>query len=170
MPLVSTTSATPSPGRMAANCTGVPRTKCTERPRGPVGARRDSSKPPSSLHTAAQEGMHVNVESTACSTLRRSHRRRLSLRAVAGQAQRDLSHRLWNMSSQAASRPDRTGQAQSSNAWPSAASLLRAIQPSHLVRCSTGSCAPPTARALLRKPGSVSISEQTAEKPLRQWI
>lgn len=48
-PLVSTTSATPSPGMMAANCTGVLRVKCTLRSRPAWGVEMLSSKPPSDL-------------------------------------------------------------------------------------------------------------------------
>lgn len=52
-PLVSTTSTTPSPGMMAANCTGVPRTRCTARPMPPCGDRSESSNPPPGLQSWA---------------------------------------------------------------------------------------------------------------------
>lgn len=61
-PEVSTTSATPSPGMMAANCTGVPRAKCTERSTPDAGVLRDSSKPPSDLR---QEGRRRGVGCSA---------------------------------------------------------------------------------------------------------
>lgn len=40
---------------MAANCTGVPRAKCTERSTLDAGVFRDSSKPPSDLHRANRQ-------------------------------------------------------------------------------------------------------------------